>query len=129
MQDVVALSPKYMGRAAAEETINDPTNPRHYWRYRIHYTVEDLLEDEPLLADLQALLLGASLAFLLRDLTFNLSKACPCACLATSCCYSGIPACSCQKEVQQAPLACSLLNTRFSSQHYCCAHYEHTQEQ
>mmetsp|Transcript_13105 Transcript_13105/g.39668 ORF Transcript_13105/g.39668 Transcript_13105/m.39668 type:complete len:1026 (-) Transcript_13105:2008-5085(-) len=59
IQDVVALSPKYMGRAAAEETINDPTNPRHYWRYRIHYTVEDLLEDEPLLADLQALLLGS----------------------------------------------------------------------
>jgi 4-alpha-glucanotransferase len=57
-QDLVALSPKYMGRPAAEETINDPNNPRHYWRYRIHYTLEDVLEDEPLISDLQALLLG-----------------------------------------------------------------------
>jgi len=56
---MVALSPKYMGRPAAEETINDPNNPRHYWRYRIHYTLEDVLEDEPLISDLQALLLGA----------------------------------------------------------------------
>lgn len=55
----MALSPKYMGRPAAEETINDPNNPRHYWRYRIHYTLEDVLEDEPLISDLQALLLGA----------------------------------------------------------------------
>jgi hypothetical protein len=54
----VALSPKYVGRPAAEETINDPNNPRHYWRYRIHYTLEDVLEDEPLISDLQALLLG-----------------------------------------------------------------------
>lgn len=59
IQDMVALSPKYLGRSATEETINDPTNPRHYWRYRIHYTLEDLLADEPLLADLQALLLGS----------------------------------------------------------------------
>lgn len=57
---MVALSPKYLGRSAAEETINDPTNPRHYWRYRTHYTLEDLLADEPLLADLQALLLGTA---------------------------------------------------------------------
>ncbi len=48
-----------MGRPAAEETINDPNNPRHYWRYRIHYNLEDVLEDEPLISDLQALLLGA----------------------------------------------------------------------
>jgi hypothetical protein len=51
-----------MGRPAAEETINDPNNPRHYWRYRIHYTLEDVLEDEPLISDLQALLLGGCLA-------------------------------------------------------------------
>lgn len=57
----MALSPKYMGRPAAEETINDPNNPRHYWRYRIHYTLEDVLEDEPLISDLQALLLGGCL--------------------------------------------------------------------
>jgi 4-alpha-glucanotransferase len=55
----MALSPKYVDRPAKEETINDPTNPKHYWRYRIHVDLEDLLEDESLIADLQALLLGA----------------------------------------------------------------------
>ena len=31
MQDIFALSPAYNTRPAAEETINDPTNPEHYW--------------------------------------------------------------------------------------------------
>lgn len=48
LQDWLALSPAYYGRPAAEETINDPTNPRHYWRWRMAPTVEDLLEDRDL---------------------------------------------------------------------------------
>ena len=31
LQDVMALSASYAARPAAEETINDPTNPQHYW--------------------------------------------------------------------------------------------------
>lgn len=31
LQDLLALSAKYATRPAAEETINDPTNPHHYW--------------------------------------------------------------------------------------------------
>jgi 4-alpha-glucanotransferase len=27
----------------AEERINIPSNPRHYWRYRMHMTIEQLL--------------------------------------------------------------------------------------
>ena len=27
----------------AEEQINEPANPRHYWRYRMHMTIENLL--------------------------------------------------------------------------------------
>jgi 4-alpha-glucanotransferase len=27
---------------AAEERINVPAIPRHYWRYRMHLTIEDL---------------------------------------------------------------------------------------
>ena len=49
----MGLSPKYVTRPAAEETINDPTNNRHYWRYRMHVCLEDLLEDTSLLASLQ----------------------------------------------------------------------------
>lgn len=47
-QDVLALSPRYTGRPACEETINDPTVPKHYWRYRLHVKVEELLADKAL---------------------------------------------------------------------------------
>lgn len=35
MQDLLALKEDYTTRPAVEETINDPTNPKHYWRYRM----------------------------------------------------------------------------------------------
>jgi len=31
---LLALKEEYTARPAIEETINDPTNPKHYWRYR-----------------------------------------------------------------------------------------------
>nr|ABK93393.1 unknown [Populus trichocarpa] len=36
LQDLLALKEEYTTRPATEETINDPTNPKHYWRYRVH---------------------------------------------------------------------------------------------
>lgn len=33
-QDLLALKVEYTTRPAVEETINDPTNPKHYWRFR-----------------------------------------------------------------------------------------------
>ena len=37
-------------RAADPETerINIPSNPRHYWRYRMHVTVESLIDNTEL---------------------------------------------------------------------------------
>lgn len=35
MQDLLAVKEEYATRPAAEETINDPTNPKHYWHYRM----------------------------------------------------------------------------------------------
>jgi 4-alpha-glucanotransferase len=29
-----------------EEQINVPANPKHYWRYRMHITLENLLEQD-----------------------------------------------------------------------------------
>ena len=29
-----------------DEQINDPSNPRHYWRYRMHLTVEELMRKD-----------------------------------------------------------------------------------
>jgi 4-alpha-glucanotransferase len=53
LQDWLALSPRYYTCKAEEETINDPTNPHHYWRYRMQPHVEDLLQDHELLVMLQ----------------------------------------------------------------------------
>jgi hypothetical protein len=53
LQDWLALSTKYYTRPAQEETINDPTNPHHYWRYRMQPCVEDLLEDRELIVTIQ----------------------------------------------------------------------------
>lgn len=58
LQDIFGLSDRNK-RPANEETINDPTNPEHYWRYRIHLTLEDLKGDHTLLAELQLMLLRA----------------------------------------------------------------------
>lgn len=34
LQDIFALAPRYATRPTKEETINDPTVTKHYWRYR-----------------------------------------------------------------------------------------------
>lgn len=59
MQDILAVSSAYTDRPAAEETINDPTNAKHYWRFRLHVTLERLLSDTRLCADLQGMLLDS----------------------------------------------------------------------
>ena len=61
LQDLLALSDKYNGRPAAEETINDPTVRKHYWRYRCHVNLETLLEDKAFILDIQRMLLGGSI--------------------------------------------------------------------
>ncbi|KAJ1404519.1 Immunoglobulin-like fold [Sesbania bispinosa] len=48
LQDLLALKEEYTARPATEETINDPTNPKHYWRFRVHVTLESLLKDNEL---------------------------------------------------------------------------------
>ncbi|XP_004493319.1 4-alpha-glucanotransferase DPE2 isoform X2 [Cicer arietinum] len=48
LQDLLALKEEYTARPATEETINDPTNPKHYWRFRVHVTLESLNEDNKL---------------------------------------------------------------------------------
>ena len=57
MQDLMALSAPLATRPAVEETINDPTNPEHYWRYRMHVSVEDLDKDQHLKEKIKHLML------------------------------------------------------------------------
>ena len=63
LQDLMATSAVLSSsRPAEEETINDPTNGEHYWRYRMHVNVEDLLEDYELKTKLKSLLLASGRA-------------------------------------------------------------------
>lgn len=56
LQDLFALSDLYNTRSALEETINKPTKARHYWRYRMHVNVEDLMDNSEFQADIIALM-------------------------------------------------------------------------
>ena len=60
LQDLMPLSKAVPFRPAREETINDPTNPKHYWRYRMHVPLEDLINDTDFIAEMQAALYGES---------------------------------------------------------------------
>lgn len=53
------MSQRYTTRPALEETINDPTNPKHYWRYRMHVNLEDIASDTSLMKSLSSLLESA----------------------------------------------------------------------
>ena len=44
LQDWLGVDPQLRHPVAADERINVPAIPRHYWRYRMHLTVEALLE-------------------------------------------------------------------------------------
>lgn len=44
LQDLLAIDGGIRRDNPQEEQINVPANPKHYWRYRMHLTVEELLK-------------------------------------------------------------------------------------
>ncbi len=48
LQDWLSMDGNWRRTVADEERINIPANPRHYWRYRMHLTLEQLLGAESL---------------------------------------------------------------------------------
>ena len=44
LQDWMSMDGKLRRENPADEQINVPANPRHYWRYRMHMTLEELLD-------------------------------------------------------------------------------------
>lgn len=56
IQDILAVSDFLPSREASEETINVPSNPDHYWRYRMHVTVEDMEKDANLQKSLRSMI-------------------------------------------------------------------------
>ena len=55
LQDWLSISEKLRLPDASAERINIPVNPRHYWRYRMHLTLEQLLQADELNAEIQQL--------------------------------------------------------------------------
>ncbi len=55
-QDWLSVSEKWRNPDIESERINIPANPRHYWRYRMHLSLEELLGAEDLNRKIQELL-------------------------------------------------------------------------
>lgn len=46
LQDLLGMSETLRREKPQEERINTPANPRNYWQYRMHFSLETLLEEE-----------------------------------------------------------------------------------
>ncbi len=48
IQDLLATNDKLKRKNPLDEQINVPSNPKHYWRYRFHIPIEQLLKEDTL---------------------------------------------------------------------------------
>jgi 4-alpha-glucanotransferase len=48
LQDWIAMDGNLRRENPHDERINVPANSRHYWRYRMHLTLEELLQSDDL---------------------------------------------------------------------------------
>jgi 4-alpha-glucanotransferase len=46
LQDLLGMSAELRRENPHEERINIPADPAHYWRYRMHMTLEQLLKEK-----------------------------------------------------------------------------------
>ena len=45
LQDWLSMDGNLRRENPADEVINVPANPQHYWRYRMHVKIEDLINN------------------------------------------------------------------------------------
>jgi 4-alpha-glucanotransferase len=57
LQDWLAIDEKLRLADADAERINIPANPRHYWRYRMHLNIEQLMEAKELNNEIETLII------------------------------------------------------------------------
>lgn len=57
IQDFFAIHPPLRVENPKSEQINEPSNPTHYWRYRMHMTLEELSGTKDFMDDLKNLIL------------------------------------------------------------------------
>ncbi len=48
LQDLLAMSGDIRSDKTQDEQINVPSNPKHYWKYRMHIFIEDLIDESDL---------------------------------------------------------------------------------
>ena len=56
LQDWLAVNESIRYPEAADERINVPSNPRHYWQFRLHIPIEDLIGNNEFNNDISALI-------------------------------------------------------------------------
>lgn len=54
LQDLLGISEAIRRENPNEERINIPANPKHYWRYRMHLTLEQLLKEKEFNEELES---------------------------------------------------------------------------
>ncbi len=59
IQDLVGMHPTLRRANATDEQINEPSNPQHYWRFRFHLTMEQLIREDNLNEMISSLVIGA----------------------------------------------------------------------
>lgn len=59
LQDLMGMDNGLRRENPAEERINLPADPNHYWNYRMHLTLESLLEHETFSDELKGMIVGA----------------------------------------------------------------------
>ncbi|MCQ2242884.1 MAG: 4-alpha-glucanotransferase [Bacteroidaceae bacterium] len=59
IQDLLAISEKLRLPDANAERINIPANPKHYWRYRMHLNIEDLIAETEYNEELKTMIQAA----------------------------------------------------------------------
>jgi 4-alpha-glucanotransferase len=57
LQDWLSIDEKLRLPDANAERINIPANPRHYWRYRMHLTIEQLMAADELNNEISTLII------------------------------------------------------------------------
>ncbi|GGF03471.1 4-alpha-glucanotransferase [Hymenobacter cavernae] len=60
LQDLLALDAQVRRANPQEEQINVPANPQHFWKYRLHLPLEELLIQQQLRTDLRQLMQESS---------------------------------------------------------------------
>ena len=48
LQDWMSIDGDWRNKNVEEERINVPANPKHYWRYRMHLSLEELMKADSL---------------------------------------------------------------------------------